>query len=855
MQVTRNYIGLHRQYSRRRFFNLTATASTTGAATSTTSGAPSQEPVPAQIFTTDFTISALDSRVVFTRGSKATFVDENQTICAVSSNVARVEYDMQGTVLGLLLEGSRLQSIRASNLTGGTASPSPGNQVPDNWSAGLGAGEDSGERSARASLLGSSDGAIAYRFFTTSGGRPFITNTVGNPVSGTPGEVFSLSIWYESFADVTGTMFYAHPNGAFGITAGESLFTTGTAPFRVETTGTLCASASIEPRLGIGASSTSTGDWVVSRPQLERGAFASSYIPNSSATSTSRAADSLTIPTSAFGPQWNTAAGSALVVMRTSRQANQRSVLFQLDDGTENNRVTCLCTASNDYRLEVVQGGVTTVNLSAAPRVTEGDIRLAFRWRSNNYAISYVGTTRDQTISGSLGTGMNTMRVGQQSTLDTNHFFGHVKGLKLFNYALSNQELDAQTSPSITATASTTTTTSTSTSTSTTTTISTSTAPSNKFGPGYVMVSLANTSLTNSSHSWAVRWRAERTGTVDAVHVHRIMAAGGYAFDVNVSGGYDPSTGDYGTFVGWIADDNAGFPNNSGTRGTAVGPIRLNTPSTRDTTLNWKLTFPSPKPTVTAGTIYHFVYTNTHPDRADHYYALDHTKAADDSETATLHIPNRIRWYSDEEWAVTRRLSGGSWVMYRWTPAMQVDYTDGFIQGRAYMHVENDNPFAFGGTSRMIRSTMRPTQNQVVRKVHFAGLLRSGTAGLVVKIKNSSGTTLAQTTIPNSQFRPPQGKGPTTSYTQQWWTSADFASNITLVANTQYYLEFSCATGTGYQSVGAHQGSTYGYHPNTYFADGRAEQTTDGGASWIGFTLDPAGTNSQVIDFGWMLSV
>ena len=115
--------------------------------------------------------------------------------------------------------------------------------------------------------------------------------------------------------------------------------------------------------------------------QLELGAFATSYIPNTT-TANTRGIDTLTVVSSEFNRKYVQSASTVFVDARlnyrptTAVVNNQRSTLISINDGTEANRVSIVAenkTTPNGYRsanLVIYSSGALTTNVAINSNIT-----------------------------------------------------------------------------------------------------------------------------------------------------------------------------------------------------------------------------------------------------------------------------------------------------------------------------------------------------------------------------------------------------------------------------------------------------------------------------------------------------
>lgn len=229
----------------------------------------------------------------FTRtGATATTVLSSGLISGtIAADTLRSYYDpvtLQGW--GAIFEEERSNLLLQTTLPGGGATPT-------GWSAG-----PSGTSAAIASIYGNNDGAVAYTH-TATAQRPFFTQV-------SPSLTASLTYRFSAYIEaVSGTVIAANAiafNGPAGATASHPASKSnpsGSSSGAVQT-GRILAGllmggtpGSTNARLGLGASSNSTGTLQFSRPMLELGSFPTTYIPTAGATAT-RAKDLLSYPVS-----------------------------------------------------------------------------------------------------------------------------------------------------------------------------------------------------------------------------------------------------------------------------------------------------------------------------------------------------------------------------------------------------------------------------------------------------------------------------------------------------------------------------------------------------------------------------
>lgn len=285
-------------------------------------------PNPSTTF--NFLTGSLDSRVTFTRSNNtATVKNANGSISLVSANIPRFNYD-NGTLLGLLIEERRENSIINSVFSGASAPSTP----PTSWTIAFSTGTfvsvASGTYAAGNNLRFScsTQRYVLQQNVTLLANTTYAISLNVDIVSGS--NVFSNYIaWNGATASTIRYVDGVFISGSANVPLGKHILTL------VVTIGASNVTNSI--RLGLGAGSNVTGEVVIEMPQLEVGAFSTSYIPTIT-TAVTRNADVATITDTNFSNWWQAGRGGAIVRATPSTVIGTRPWL-QFDDGTADNLI------------------------------------------------------------------------------------------------------------------------------------------------------------------------------------------------------------------------------------------------------------------------------------------------------------------------------------------------------------------------------------------------------------------------------------------------------------------------------------------------------------------------------------
>jgi hypothetical protein len=242
--------------------------------------------------------------------------------------------------------------------------------------------------------------------------------------------------------------------------------------------------------------------------------------------------------------------------------------------------------------------------------------------------------------------------------------------------------------------------------------------------------------------------------------------------------------------------------------------------------------FPEP-PMLEAGRLYHIVFMNVDPAPGSNYVSIN--------GMFQFAIPaGATRWQhgiDNVDWGQLSRTSSGSWQSSdggRTTPIMELAYASGARQGVGYMEfwvVPPNQTKTITGSQHKVRERFTVSgPDRLVSEVNVRVKRASGSGPLRVRVARADGSLVASGSIESSAF-PLQD--PTVIRQDATWGTLRFTDPITLRSGTTYDLEFSTDASTSYSFAAIRQGSGYGYHPSTFFADGTAQETADGGTTWV----------------------
>jgi hypothetical protein len=382
--------------------------------------------------------------ITFTRASNATFFDASGTLQTAANDTPRFDHS-GGSSLGLLIEEARTNSIRNSQAGGSTNGViGSGGVMPTNWGTGTVSG-------ISYEVIGTGTvGGFSYLDLKISG-----TNSSGSTVL----PIFSFEatsvIVASSGQSWTGSLYIAlqagslagassfnidvterDSGGAF-LVASATGFTPTSALTRISHSRTFSNASTARTNHRV-YFSVANGDSIdltlrIAAPQLEQGAFATSYIPTTSAAAT-RAADSAVVtPISSF---YNQAEGTLFAEYSRTTVAKQTYFLGFSDPtagGNEEMYIETSGATPSTQRYQVRDGGVSQAAIGNYTSATANTIyKVAAGYAVDNFAVSQNGAAVSTDTSGTLPT-VTRMDVGTGQLSST-----HIRKIAYWPRRLSN---------------------------------------------------------------------------------------------------------------------------------------------------------------------------------------------------------------------------------------------------------------------------------------------------------------------------------------------------------------------------------------------------------------------------------
>jgi hypothetical protein len=380
--------------------------------------------------------------ITFTRASDATYFDADGVLQTASSDTPRFDHS-GGSSLGLLIEEARTNSIRNAQ-AGGAATGTPGT-APTNW---LLPGSVDG---LTQEIVGTgTENGLAYIDIKYSGTPTaslprFIAFEQDTQVVAAPSQIWTTSVYCKLSAGALTNVsnvrvqnfYYDAANVFVGFTQAAEITLTSS-PQQFAHSGTVPAGAArVRPHLTFSYTNGNPIDITlrIAAPQLEQGAFATSYIPTTSAAVTRAVDSALVTPISSF---YNASEGTLFAEYRTGAGTPVAAAMV-IDDGTNDNRVGLFLGAS---QIAIAATYTTVGGISA---VANTIFKSVLGYRANDHAASVNGAAVATNTAIGVPSGLTTLGIGAEAGGTYAQPCGHIRKIAYFPKRLSNALLQSLT--------------------------------------------------------------------------------------------------------------------------------------------------------------------------------------------------------------------------------------------------------------------------------------------------------------------------------------------------------------------------------------------------------------------------
>ena len=337
------------------------------------------------------------------------------------------------------------------------------------------------------------------------------------------------------------------------------------------------------------------------------------------------------------------------------------------------------------------------------------------------------------------------------------------------------------------------------------------------YGSGIAFDSLGNLRVSPVGYPMvSYRFRANHSGSLQTVWPYLITALS--------PPGYASGTG--GTLVLQVRTDDGTinhFPTSTILASVSL-PNALNKPAFSP------FTFSSP-PSLSQGTIYHLVWSNSDGNPSQNYVSLDLV----DGLTGPVPPQPTIRpedWgaiaFDGTKWFDLANADGGQ----SFTPIANLIYGDAFTQGLGYIDDLTSERHTISGSSAVRETFVVSGGSRTVVRVSVRARRTAGSDPLRVQFFDGSGNTVNDCYVSASSF----------STNVDTFVTCPFTSSYVLTSGSTYNLDLEATSTSTYDTYSIQNAAkdSWNFGANTTFRDGHAEYKINGGSwtPWGGSRLD-----------------
>jgi hypothetical protein len=380
--------------------------------------------------------------ITFTRASNATFFDANGTLQTAANDTPRFDHDpATGASRGLLIEESRTNGLRNSQ-AGGAIVGAPGT-LPTNWGT---VGITGGADVSREIVATGTEAGMSYvdlRLYGTASTSMFVGFDTTTGIVAADGQTWTGSVYVKlvagSMANIGSVRVQVRANDVSGsvLQSGSTTFTPSASLARYSHTLVFNNASIARARSGLAffdASGAIDITLRIAAPQLEQGAFPTSYIPTTTAAAT-RAADSAVVtPISSF---YNQAEGTLFAEYITGA-VNRGIVEFNVNSITDRVGIVNGSTGIPNGRSNVASAVEAAIAIGSIPSAGE-IVRFIFAAATDNFQAARNGTLGTADTLGAMPANLTHARIGDiGSGSSANHICGHIRKIAYWPKRLSD---------------------------------------------------------------------------------------------------------------------------------------------------------------------------------------------------------------------------------------------------------------------------------------------------------------------------------------------------------------------------------------------------------------------------------
>jgi hypothetical protein len=392
--------------------------------------------------------------ITFTRASGATYFDANGVLQTAAEDGPRFDHDpVNGNSRGLLIEEARTNAIRNSQGGGSTNGViGSGGVAPTEWIVGdndsglaveiVGTGTEAGFSYVDIRYYGTA--SFASEFFvgteivSASNGQTLTGSIFVRQVAGSTANIATAQL--RTRAGSAGNLSLAMVNSSDVLSGLAGLTSVSHARISSTVTATDATTAFANTFFALTHDSGAAIDITlrIAAPQLELGAFPTSYIPTTTAAATRSADSAVVTPISSF---YNQSEGTLFAEGSSNDSTSGRFPLIaQLGTDTDNRIFLSRNVATSNGRLSALDAGATQVGTDLGSWLIGSVAKLIAGYKENDFSATINGASVTTDTSGTVPPA-SSLRIGSNA-IATGQPGGHIRKIAYYPKRLTNALLE-----------------------------------------------------------------------------------------------------------------------------------------------------------------------------------------------------------------------------------------------------------------------------------------------------------------------------------------------------------------------------------------------------------------------------
>jgi hypothetical protein len=270
---------------------------------------------------------------------------------------------------------------------------------------------------------------------TTTTGSTWTTSFYCALVAGSVGNINGIQAGVYFGDTVTQLEFYRSANIAGSLTSSLRRFSQTATAANAGTTR-------VAPLLEVSYGNTQVIDFTlrIAAPQLEQGAFATSYIPTTTAAATRSADSAVVTPISSFYNQSEGTLFAEVSPRSTTQKPNVPRIAVSLNSGSSDNQINIEQNGTSDSMAFIAYraAGNNPVAMVGGSSITTTTQRVGGVYGQSDFAASFNGGSAVARTSGTVPSSITHLYIGMRPDAGQGELSGHIRKIAYWPRRLSN---------------------------------------------------------------------------------------------------------------------------------------------------------------------------------------------------------------------------------------------------------------------------------------------------------------------------------------------------------------------------------------------------------------------------------